>query len=521
MRLSIIFLIFISTYTFSQPDLDIFKDYEPKWIRATFDTSALDIVGYDDHSRMHFVQSIQKDGYIYVLYKYNLQDRFNDGGYMEKIDESTGEESWHIVYDLRTIEIGERPDRFRINDNGTVEIIGGRVAGQTSEGYWQNTFVRRMYSNKSGEFISWNGVDKTDSLKALFYNSWGPIVYFKDSIYMESDIFVSADRDSINYIFLDSTGYEISRGATYFEASSDSVNTIQSMLYKDDTTLVTSWFSESTYFQLHSDYKFHYYINLYNNKDMQMLKSIDLTNDFKNSKNRIRFELEYVDEDIMAIYHLNEPEPLHYEPYLYFYDYDGNRVDSVDLKKYNLLVNKIKKISKNEYLIVGTYPVGSYGDYNLYFYKKTIGNDLVLLRRFEMEKENEGYHIYPQNIFINAGNAIIVGKYRKKVDFGNDFLYPITICFKNDDIFTATKEITDLPQVPVSPNPTKDYLHISCEATADVLEIIDQMGRIIMEKENINCKEEIDVSKLNSGMYFIRVSDKKGKLIGISKFGKI
>ena len=42
-----------------------------------------------------------------------------------------------------------------------------------------------------------------------------------------------------------------------------------------------------------------------------------------------------------------------------------------------------------------------------------------------------------------------------------------------------------------------------------------------MKKENINRKEKIDVSKLNSGMYFIRVYDKKGKLVGLSKLGKI
>lgn len=79
--------------------------------------------------------------------------------------------------------------------------------------------------------------------------------------------------------------------------------------------------------------------------------------------------------------------------------------------------------------------------------------------------------------------------------------------FLNNSIISESATIN----VRISPNPAKDYLHISSEKNIDFIEIVDLSGRSIMKKAINNNESQIDISGLNSGLYFIIFSSENRK----------
>lgn len=71
--------------------------------------------------------------------------------------------------------------------------------------------------------------------------------------------------------------------------------------------------------------------------------------------------------------------------------------------------------------------------------------------------------------------------------------------FLNNSIISESATIN----VRISPNPAKDYLHISSEKNIDFIEIVDLSGRSIMKKAINSNESQIDISRLNTGLYFI------------------
>lgn len=60
------------------------------------------------------------------------------------------------------------------------------------------------------------------------------------------------------------------------------------------------------------------------------------------------------------------------------------------------------------------------------------------------------------------------------------------------------------------PNPTPGHFTINSSQTIDNIDVYTQLGQLILSVPN---KNQIDISFLNSGMYFIKISDKKGNSI--------
>ena len=77
------------------------------------------------------------------------------------------------------------------------------------------------------------------------------------------------------------------------------------------------------------------------------------------------------------------------------------------------------------------------------------------------------------------------------------------------DYLTATKDVTDKVDIQIYPNPTSEVLNIASKAPLSMAQIFDINGREIMsEKKNLS---NLLVSKLPTGVYFIRVYDEKGR----------
>jgi hypothetical protein len=64
----------------------------------------------------------------------------------------------------------------------------------------------------------------------------------------------------------------------------------------------------------------------------------------------------------------------------------------------------------------------------------------------------------------------------------------------------------------IYPNPVNDRLFIKTEAIVDEVEILDVFGRQMTTAKN-QIPTVIDVTKLNSGVYFIRMNTNKGEII--------
>ncbi len=71
--------------------------------------------------------------------------------------------------------------------------------------------------------------------------------------------------------------------------------------------------------------------------------------------------------------------------------------------------------------------------------------------------------------------------------------------FLNNSIISESGTIN----VRISPNPAKNYLQISSEKNIDFIEIVDLSGRSIMKKAINSNESQIDISGLNTGLYFI------------------
>ena len=87
--------------------------------------------------------------------------------------------------------------------------------------------------------------------------------------------------------------------------------------------------------------------------------------------------------------------------------------------------------------------------------------------------------------------------------------------FNYHDMFFVGTEDNVFTNFILFPNPAKDVMHISSQATIKNSRVYDILGNIIKETSGLN---SIDISNLSSGVYFIEVSTDTGK--SIQKFIK-
>jgi hypothetical protein len=68
----------------------------------------------------------------------------------------------------------------------------------------------------------------------------------------------------------------------------------------------------------------------------------------------------------------------------------------------------------------------------------------------------------------------------------------------------------------IAPNPTSDHITITIAegAASGSIQITDQTGRIVTIQDIATSQTTIDISALNSGLYLVSLTDRKGKRIG-------
>lgn len=85
--------------------------------------------------------------------------------------------------------------------------------------------------------------------------------------------------------------------------------------------------------------------------------------------------------------------------------------------------------------------------------------------------------------------------------------------FSSNGILSVNQSI--LENVSIYPNPTQNILNITNAETANI-QVYDMLGRSILSKENISLNEQLNVSSLQAGTYFIKIT--KDGLTATKKF---
>jgi hypothetical protein len=85
---------------------------------------------------------------------------------------------------------------------------------------------------------------------------------------------------------------------------------------------------------------------------------------------------------------------------------------------------------------------------------------------------------------------------------------------------TSIEEVNSYTDLMLYPNPTKDFITIKSSVSflKCMITIYDITGRIVLKKELLQSETQIDVSRLASGIYYLKLSS--DKIIGCSKFIK-
>lgn len=104
--------------------------------------------------------------------------------------------------------------------------------------------------------------------------------------------------------------------------------------------------------------------------------------------------------------------------------------------------------------------------------------------------------------------------------FGNMKLLP-----RNNSDFinlvTGVETVTPTSVVNVYPNPAQDMMYVINEVGADMLEIVDGLGRLVRTTALTAGRNEIGLENCSTGMYIVRMLDSNGGLVGAGRVSVI
>lgn len=132
-------------------------------------------------------------------------------------------------------------------------------------------------------------------------------------------------------------------------------------------------------------------------------------------------------------------------------------------------------------------------------------------------EENSNFENYYFGFYINnVDTPFNIGLFIIDDPNSNEELYGLEIVSPNGDYafynnWILSNEDFLAPEFYMYPNPVTERFHISSaiNENIDVL-IYDITGKLIITKKNINAQNPIDIGDIESGLYFVQVSDKRG-----------
>ena len=155
-------------------------------------------------------------------------------------------------------------------------------------------------------------------------------------------------------------------------------------------------------------------------------------------------------------------------------------------------------------------------------------NKVQKLKRWEV-LESDSLLIFTYNFKFLPDDKLFVGLWIEKAfDIGNFHTDLIYTCYYNFNLsdfgitFSSNDENIKENRISIFPNPASSTISINCDINnTSQIEIIDRLGRVIYRDKSRECEElSIDISGYIPGLYFVRLIDDSGKVIGRGKFVK-
>jgi hypothetical protein len=160
-------------------------------------------------------------------------------------------------------------------------------------------------------------------------------------------------------------------------------------------------------------------------------------------------------------------------------------------------------------------------DNNIYFYKEK--PDGSYLKAGELINQNSALFAFLPQYMIQSENGDLYIQFSSLLDsvYANQnfvlggWLYVSMIEADQLDIRVNTEDFYSIAFT-ITPNPTSDLITITIAegAASGSIQITDQTGRIVTTQDISTSQTTIDISALPSGLYFVSLTDRKGKRVG-------
>ena len=150
-----------------------------------------------------------------------------------------------------------------------------------------------------------------------------------------------------------------------------------------------------------------------------------------------------------------------------------------------------------------------------------MGNNIVTLKWEAPETEGViAYEIYRETILLDTITELY---YSDENLISGTYTYNVRPVYEDHNGATSTQEVTFcegveeffVPNVTIYPNPANDKVYIETEAEIEEVVVYDVYGRIqnLRNSETQKLRNSVDVSELNSGIYFVKVKTDNGNVV--------
>ena len=524
-----------------------FKNLNPVWIHSPIDSS---LIGDGDYTgRNHFYGShdrpypyLLSDDYLYIAYHTQYSSGEVEGALLEKINLEDGKVMWQQKWDLRNNDRQEWVESIYIDSQGYLNVVTDkRIRAPFNDIYdlfssrGDTCLINvRKFNIEDGSLVENTGgsIDDPESLRIK--NNWEKTVLFPDgNNYQYYDM-----TDSYEYLSLyniDEYGHVISDvliDTIKFEGDVDIHNDevyFYRRIYKvnRDTLISLNILSNKKKFGTDTQ------INVIDtqtfvtilNKGMKVINKfmIDTLLPYRYKK----LYLNYADDNYFMI-NGQKLNKRYRDTFFYvLFNYEGEKVRQFTgvYKNKNHFFYSIQYLEDEKEFLLSTYSSHYYG---LDFVLTTPYDSVNQIKEFYYKDKNYGF--FPFFIKQLENNDIFL--FGNTSYFDEDLsrfigIWPTMMRIKAEDLGlkgTATRNIlTNTNNISISPNPAQYTISLDFdEKLSGEIEIVDALGREVQKTKIRNVsKQDIDVSGLIPGLYFVRALDsKKQNVYNVGKFVK-
>ena len=532
-KILISFFIFFNLILKAQENFEPieFINYSALWQHTVVDSSRLDDTIYNGTKHLSNWGYKLLIGDTVGIFMFIDQSEVLQGAYIEKMNLKTGNKIWSNVFNIENSGEREFPSYFYLNVNGNIEILCFRNIQTFVHGIWVQAQISiREYDFKTGQLINhiYKQTELSSDEKLVFFPGKTFLFHGRTSGYYYC---TSGYSDNSNFKYdikeFDNDADLIKEDSIIRNKSFQYFTSQGWAMYNRDTLIqARHMFNNShldTIFQGDLDSSV-YLVDIYSS-DFKIIDSLYLT-DFIPYNWHIIYGLD-INAGLIAIYSKDSLSLDHSYDAISFFNFEGNPVESFDFKQTKPADLYVKKLPNEEgFLFVNRIVDDNIDNDRIIQIKKSDGNGNIELIKTISFKGGRYFGINSLDLLKN--NTIIIGLTLWVPDPIKDgasiskTLYIVAIDGNELGLKSNNIDLLQIPHLSISPNPTSSYFTITCEEDGNKkLEIFDQLGRVVMEENIFNCGEnQVDISGLNSGMYFVRLLDADNDVLGVGKVFK-